>query len=169
MSTSDVPGYKAQNRDELAMGSWAEHEDGSLMLVQGNEGGKVVYMMFDTSATPMIEWRDAMAEKAFKEQFSFDTSKPATKKPKGKKVPNIKWTWHDKTPFPWDRIIDAGAQSGQHIASADQLLTAAAAVAKSRTLKGGEVDPKDFEHMSPKEVASSIIGSLQEALGNLKV
>lgn len=32
MSTNDVPGAKTENRDVLAMGCWAEHEDGSLIL-----------------------------------------------------------------------------------------------------------------------------------------
>jgi len=33
MSTNDVPGAKAANNDALAMGCWAEHADGSLILM----------------------------------------------------------------------------------------------------------------------------------------
>src|SRR5437762_12981828 len=103
MSTRDVPGYRAENHDELAMGCWAEHEDGSMIFVESTEGGRVIYSIFDMEKQPITEYRDAMAEGAFKRQFSYD----------GKSDP---WTWHDKTPFPWDRIIKAGSRDGARIA-----------------------------------------------------
>jgi hypothetical protein len=68
MSTNDVPGFNPANNDELKAQCWAEHEDGSLLLVQSTEGGRVVYMMFDIS-DGIAEYRDAMPEKQFKEVF----------------------------------------------------------------------------------------------------
>lgn len=47
MSTNDVPGANPKNADVLAMGCWAEHEDGSLIFVESVEGGTVVYSIFD--------------------------------------------------------------------------------------------------------------------------
>lgn len=132
MSTNDVPGAKASNNDELCMGCWAEHDDGSLIFVENTEGGRVIYVIFDVAVDPPVEYRDAMSEGAFKKKFSWDG--------KGKKD---KWVWHDKTPFPWDRIIDAGARSGVGHVSADHLETAAGRVAKSREIRGKDLDPAD--------------------------
>lgn len=156
MSTNDVPGAKSNNNDELATGCWAEHEDGSLIFVEGTEGGRAVFTVFDMEQEPPIEYRDAMAEKAFKKQFSWK---------KGKKD---KWTWHDKTPFPWDRIIDAGGRSGPGFTHADDLLNAAQRVAQSRKMKGTEVDPDDYSHMERK-VTDRVVKTIQEALGRLGI
>ena len=49
MSTNDVPGANPANRDELAMGAWAEHADGSLIFVESTEGGTCIYEVFDLS------------------------------------------------------------------------------------------------------------------------
>jgi hypothetical protein len=142
MSTNDVPGYKEENRDELALGCWAEHEDGSLILVEGVEKGVVVYTMFDTSMDPIIEYRDRMAEGAFKEAFSWRPDLQPIAKGKKKKdiVPNIKWTWHDKTPFDWDRVIVGGLQGGMKYADSESLLSSAARVARHRELRGRKFD-----------------------------
>lgn len=158
MSTSDVPGAKASNRDELSMGCWAEHDDGSLIFVESTEGGRVVYMIFDIAADPPVEYRDAMNEQPFKKKFSWAGDKKKDK-----------WTWHDKTPFPWDRIIDAGTKSGVGFASADHLETAAKRVAQSRKLRGKDLDPSDWEHMTPREKAGHILDRIQDALDGLGV
>lgn len=129
MATSDCPGHNPVNNDELAMGCWAEHADGSLMFVQSTEGNRVVYSMFDLSKTPPIEYRDAMAEVTFKKTFSWQPANPASEK----------WKWHDKTPFDWDRVIKAGFQDGQQFPSAEHLMTAAERVAESLRLKGQKV------------------------------
>lgn len=152
MSTHDVPGAKATNKDQLAMGCWAEHEDGSLIFVESVEGGTVVYVIFDVAQTPPVEYRDAVAEKSFKEMFSWKGGK------------DIKWTWHDKTPFPWTRVIDAGGRGGPGFASADHLMSAAEQVAHSRRMRGKDVDPDDYKHL-----ADRIIGSIQNALERLRV
>src|SRR4051812_22488181 len=114
MATTEVPGFDPANADELRVGVWAEHKDGSLLVVEGTEGGQITYSMFDTSRLPIVEYRDGMPEKDFKEFFSWkSTSK--------KKTP-VQWTWHDKHEFPWDKIIGKGARDGMRFASArDQL------------------------------------------------
>lgn len=47
MSTNDVPGANPVNGDKLGMGCWAEHQDGSMILVEGTEGNRVIYSIFD--------------------------------------------------------------------------------------------------------------------------
>src|SRR5579863_241094 len=97
MSTNDVPGFNPQNHDDLHAGCWAEHHDGSLIFVLGTENGTVLYDLYDLEDTqnPM-QWRDAMPLKQFQKQFSYDPTL---------KSMSLKWTWHDKTAFPWDRIM----------------------------------------------------------------
>ena len=162
MSTNDVPGHNAVNRDELAMGAWGEHNDGSLIFVQSTEGGRVVYMMFDTSSDPIVEYRDAMPEKGFKETFSWNP----------KKKDSIKWTWHDKTPFPWDRVIKKGARDGVHYASTDDQLSAASKLAKSLRLKMEEFKPERYEHLTEVvkkgKTSSRILNAFQAAIDELR-
>jgi hypothetical protein len=124
MSTNDVPGANPSNGDSLGMGCWAEHSDGSLMLVESTEASRVIYSMFDMSRDPPIEYRDAMPESSFKKTFSWD--------PTRRSGPNEKWVWHDKTPFPWDRIIKGGARDGSRLPSADHIASEAERVARSR-------------------------------------
>ena len=183
MSTNDVPGARKANNDELAMGCWAEHEDESLIFVESTEGGRVIYSIFDMEKDPVIEYRDAMAIGAFKKLFSYD----------GK---NDKWTWHDKTPFPWDRIIQAGGRDGvryadveAHLSEAERIrrkrrglrvvreeddvsATAAQRVRRSRELQDGhEVDPYEIEARIERtmgKAATTIVQKVQEALARLK-
>lgn len=136
MSTNDVPGAKVANNDELAMGCWAEHDDGSMLFVESTESDRVIYSIFDMDKEPIIEYRDAMPERMFKSQFSWNPSNPAS----------VKWTWHDKTPFPWDRVIKAGVADGPRHASAEDTLTAAERVAKSLRLRGRELDEDEIRH-----------------------
>lgn len=133
MSTNDVPGHKPENNDELAMGAWAEHEDGSLILVESVEGGRVIYSVFDMEPEPITEYRDAMPQDDFEERFSWDDD-------------GDRWTWHDKTPFPWDRVIRQGSRAGERFASADDLENAATRVARSRKLRGSDFQPDEAEH-----------------------
>lgn len=160
MSTNDVPGANPANRDELGMGCWAEHEDESLLLVESTEGGRVVYSIFDMEKSPITEYRDAMAEGAFKKTFSWNPKDPASEK----------WTWHDKTAFPWDKLIKSGARDGTRYASADDHISAAERVRRSRELHGGQpVDARDVETRIDKlgEKAERIIRRLQRAIGDL--
>jgi len=161
MSTNDVPGYKAVHQDQLAMGCWAEHADGSLIVVESTEGGRVVYSIFDMEKQPVTEYRDAMAEGAFKKAFSWNPKDPASEK----------WTWHDKTPFPWDRIIRAGARDGTRYASAEDHITAAERIRRSREIHHAEpVDPKDIEtrfDQIGERAADAMIRAVQRAIDRL--
>lgn len=162
MSTYDIPGDNPVNRDVLANGVWAEHDDGSLLLVQSTEGGRIVYMMFDTSTDPITEYRDAMPEAGFRKTFSWNA----------KDKDSVKWLWHDKTPFPWDRVIKAGAAPGTHFPSAHDQLSAASRVAKSLKLRGEAIDEEEVEVLAPKKVkgktSKRIIKALQRVIDELR-
>ncbi len=129
MSTPDVPGANPAHGDALHTGCWAEsaNGDGSYVLVEGFENGRVVYELFDTSKTPPVAYRDAMPESRFKRQFSWN----------GK---GVKWTWHDKTEFPWEVIIQKGLQSGQRPAMGSDVLAEAADIEETLERFGGDGD-----------------------------
>jgi hypothetical protein len=155
MSTNDVPGHDPRNNDELALGAWAEHKDGSMIFVESTEAGRVIYSIFDMDKEPILEYRDAMPESSFKATFSWDST--------GKKAgPNEKWTWHDKTPFPWDRIIKHGTKDGARLPSAGHIMTAAERVAESLALRGQELDKDNVDHRIDKTL--SRVGSIIERL-----
>lgn len=144
MSTHDVPGAVESNHDELAMGCWAEHDDGSLLFVESTEGGRVIYSVFNMAMNPPVEYRDAMPLKGFQNLFSWSKKKTTAKPKKRVKkmtdidedglLEDVMWTWHDKTPFPWDRVIEAGTKDGVRHVSVEDQLNAALRVAKSRRL-----------------------------------
>ena len=160
MSTNDVPGAKAQNNDELAMGCWAETSDGSYIFVQSTENDEVIFSMFDTSTNPVTEWRDKMPADEFKTHFSWDTNNSKS----------VKWTWHDKTPFPWDLIISKGARDGAlPAASAYDQLTAAARVAKSMGLSGSDLDPDTLQHLMEQKAPRSIMSNIQKNIDQCPV
>ena len=154
MSTNDVPGHKTENHDELSCGCWAEHEDGSLIFVLGNEGGKVMYEIFDMAKKDPVAYRDAMPEDGFKDQFSWDKDDPDS----------IQWTWHDKTPFPWDRIMK-NFDDGTNDVSAAATLSAAEKVAASLALRQRRIDPDDYAHLIDTiREAKDIQTKLQDAI-----
>lgn len=160
MSTNDVPGHKPENHDQLAMGCWAQHADGSLILVEGAEGGRVVYSIFDMDKIPVVEYRDAMAEGAFKKLFSWDPKNPKSEK----------WLWKDKTPFDWDKIIKAGGKDGAKYASAEDHLNAAERIRRSREIHRGhpvDVDAAKTRVDTVSKKAKSILKRLQDAISNL--
>lgn len=169
MSTNDVPGHNPVHKDKLAMGCWAEHADGSLILVESVEGGRIIYSVFNMAATPPVEYRDAMPQKGFEEHFSF------TKKSKKKKddlpLGGI-WTWHDKTPFPWNKIIKEGAVDGIRHACVDDQLNAALRVAKARDLinKGIPVNTTKMKIFADRVAIKGrvIVDKLQRAIGELR-
>jgi len=158
MSTNDVPGANLSNGDVLATGAWAEHEDGSLIFVEGTEGGRVIYSMFDVGSGSPIEYRDAMTEINFKKAFSWSIKTS---------IAGIKWTWHDKTPFPWNRIIKVGFSDGPRFSSADHVMTAAARVAESLNLRAQALDG-DVSHRQDDVRVGGIWSKLSRALGRLK-
>lgn len=75
MATNDVPGANPSNADQLRMGCWAEHEDGSLIFVKSVEGSRVIYELYDVASNPIVQYTDAMPEEGFKTQFSWDPKK----------------------------------------------------------------------------------------------
>jgi len=156
MSTNDVPGANPKNADVLAMGCWSEHEDGSLIFVESVEAGRVVYSVFDLAIDPPVEYRDAMAEKGFKDQFSW---KPDADDDDD----NIRWTWHDKTPFPWDRVM-RDFPAGEKWASAEDELSAAQRVAKSLNLRAERVRDRQIQKPTMQRAARTIMQGLQEAI-----
>jgi hypothetical protein len=159
MSTYDVPGTNPSNGDELAMGCWAEHEDGSLIFVESTEGNRIIYSIFDISKQPPIEYRDAMPESSFKKTFTWDKA--------GKKKDD-KWLWHDKTPFPWDRVIKHGFPDGGRFAAAEHQLSAAERVAESLKLRGAHIS-RDLGHRvdQVRERTTGLFDKLSRALAEL--
>jgi hypothetical protein len=161
MSTNDVPGYNSNNRDELTMGCWAEHEDGSLIFVESVENHRVIYSIFDMCKDPLVEYRDALSEDDFKKNFSWVDTTTAKKSSKSL---NLKWTWHDKTRFPWERVIKSGAKDGLRYACASDMMTAAERVAESLKLRAQAVS--DRTHMVETTRSPSKIGGFLRTLAN---
>jgi hypothetical protein len=116
------------------MGCHAEHADGSRLFIEGTEGGLVTYSMFDMSRRPVVEYRDRMAEADFRVRFAPDGG------PKG-----YAWTWHDKTPFPWDEVIKEGATAGVRLAAAADQITLARQVADSLSLRAREIQSPELQ------------------------
>lgn len=154
MSTNDVPGSNPANADVLAMGAWAEHDDGSLVLVESVEAGSVVYSIFDVAQDPPVEYRDAMPEAGFKKQFSWTSQA------------DIRWTWHDKHPFPWDQVM-AQFPAGSRDVSAEDTLNAAQRVAQSLNLRAGQIRAHQAEQPTLQRAARTIMQGIQEAIGAL--
>ena len=159
MSTHDVPGARPENRDVLAMGCWAEHDDGSLILVESVEGGTVVYSIFDVSRDPVVEYRDAMPEAGFKNRFSW--------KPDADDDDNLVWTWHDKTLFPWERVMRDFPAGTRH-ASAVAVMTAAERVARSLDLRAGEVRRREYAQPGSHRTGRTIMERLRDAVDALR-
>ena len=153
MSTNDVPGANPANNDDLKMGCWATHDDGSVLFVESTEGGRVVYSMFDTSFDPVQEYRDTMSEKGFKDAFT-----------------KTGWTWHDKTPMDWDLVIKAGAKDGHRYTSADDHISAAERIAKSRKLRQNEFSAGKWKHLTERvgRKGAVIVDKIQRAIEELR-
>lgn len=167
MATTDVPGAKPANNDKLDIGCWAEHADGSYILVEGFEDDRVVYSIFDPSKAPMLEYRDAMLIGDFEKAFSCnstDIGKPY-KDAKGRFVTKSQWTWHDKTKFPWDKIMSM-AQDGPKFASAADQISAAQRVANDLGLRGAEVSRRGLGSTSTKRSIRERLGAALSALAN---
>lgn len=162
MSTNDVPGANPKNQDVLAMGAWSEHEDGSLIIVEAVEAGSVVYSIFDVAQSPPVEYRDAMPENGFKDQYTWKAEGKGSKSPA-----NEKWTWHDKTPFPWDRVM-RNFPAGVKSASAAEEMTAARRVAESLQLRAGEVRERQGISPTMQRAATKIMEGIADAIGSLR-
>jgi len=130
MATHDVPGSNPANQDVLSAGCWAEHDDGSLVYVKGTERDQVVYEIYDVAQDPPVFYQDAMNKDAFESQFSYND--------------NIKWLWHDKTPFPWDRVMRTFDKPRPEYADVADQLTAADKVAQSLKLRAQRVEQEEI-------------------------
>ena len=104
-----------------------------------------------------------MPKAGFEKEFSWTAD--------GKKSEKDRWLWHNRTPFPWDRVIKAGMPSGTRIPMASGVMTAAQRIADSRQLNGVPADPESVKHrmdlMSMPGVRR-MIGGLQRAIGRLR-
>ena len=168
MSTNDVPGANPANRDELGMGCWAEAADGSLILVESTEGNRVIFSVFDVSRKDEpVEYRSAMTEADFKKNFSW-------KGGRDRGGSQDKWTWHDKTPFDWDRVMKAGFVEGQKPVSASDTLSAADRVARSLRELGITVNESrngDYSHRTDQtgkpDVGAVIMNKIGRAINEL--
>lgn len=166
MSTNDVPGANAKNFDKLAPGCWAEHDDGSLVIVLATEANRVLFEVFDTTEEPITTWKYALTLAEFNKRFSVP--------PTG--ASDIKWVWHDKTDFPIDRIIEEGAKPGPDFASATDQLSAAERLRRSLGDKGvpeaAPVDPASFAHLRDQILnipgARKIWEGIQDALKSIR-
>lgn len=97
MATYDVPGANPVHNDELGVGNWAEHNDGSLILINSLNDERVIFSIFDMIKG--VEHRSTMPVDEFNRQFSMNLEKQPGEL-------DDKWLWHDKTEFPWDRLFD---------------------------------------------------------------
>eukprot|EP00697_Spironema_sp_BW2_P016820 gnl/Spiro4/8261_TR4368_c0_g2_i1.p2 gnl/Spiro4/8261_TR4368_c0_g2~~gnl/Spiro4/8261_TR4368_c0_g2_i1.p2 ORF type:complete len:104 (-),score=14.51 gnl/Spiro4/8261_TR4368_c0_g2_i1:166-477(-) len=101
-----------------------------------------------------------MPEASFKTTFTWDSKKKASEK----------WTWHDKTPFPWDRVIKAGVSDGPRNASAADVMNAAERIAQSLKLKGAEIHKDRAAGKIDQQVpaqAGVILEKIARAIGEL--
>ena len=130
MATPDVPGSNPANHDKLSIGNWAEHEDGSLILIIGiDENDTVVFNLYDLDdADHPVFYPNAMTLKEFEKTFSFDPKKKISDK-------NLKWTWHDKTPFAWQRVMSVFKKPQPVLANVDDTLSAAKRLKRSLDLR----------------------------------
>ena len=154
MSTPDVPGYNPSNGDKLHVGCWAETKDKSLIFVKGIEHDRVVYELYDLNQNPILRYQHAMSTADFEKEYSFSAGKSG-----------IKWTWHDKSEFPWDRVIKAGLPEGFEYASAVDQLSAAAKVAQSLGLKAENFNVDSVAHLSTRRVRK--IGKLMDRISQI--
>lgn len=157
MSTESVPGANPANADTLHVGCWAEHSDGSLIYIKGTENGQIVFEIYDLAQDPVVYYQDAMREEAFKKAFSFP--------PVG--TSGEKWTWHDKSDFPWDRVMKTFGKPKPEHADVHETLSAAARVAESLRLRGQKLKPEDKEHLTEQELpkgSKNIVKKIQAAI-----
>lgn len=156
MATNDCPGANPANADVLAAGCWAEHADGSLLFVKGTEAQQIVYELYDLDQDPPVYYQDAMRDQPFKDSFSYP--------PTGKS--QEKWTWHDKTPFPWSRVMKTFDKPRPVHADVHDTLSAAARVAESLRLRAQQIPPSHFEHSAdqPARKGRAIIDRIQKAI-----
>jgi hypothetical protein len=159
MGSHDVPGANKANVDELNIGCWAEHQDKSLLYVKGIEGDTVVFELYDTMHTPPTVYTHALPTVAFKKQFSY----PPTGTSKER------WLWHDKTTFPWDRVMATIGKPKPEFATAEQTICAAQRIAESLGARAREVSQEGTAH--EQDIATqkgrAILDRIAKAIGEI--
>lgn len=160
MSTPDVPGAVPANQDQLRMGCWAEADKGqSLIFVKSTEDDRVIYDIYDLSHEPVVTFPDAMQLDDFKKHFSFDPTQLNQRA-----LSSIRWTWHDKTLFPWAKVMKQGARDTAHYADVEEQLKEARRIeeARKRVHRKRDVETK-YDPMTgvPMEVEKE--GAVAEA------
>ena len=161
MATNDVPGAKKTNNDKLARGCWAEHDDGSLIYVKDiDENDRVIFEIYDLSLNPPAYYPHALAKTDFEKKFSWKSG-----------VTSIKWTWHDKTPFPWDTVMQH-IDNPMPVLSVQDQLSAAQRVADSLNAKVRDLDSSHVAQLSGTQIRSrkdarGIMERMKSAIGRL--
>ena len=169
MATYVVPGADPKNYDKLAVGCWAEHDDGSLIYVKEiTPSHFVVFDVYDPSdGSPTILYTDRMPLERFNVSFSFELKRSSESQ--------IKWLWHDKTPFPWDRVLNGLHRP--HNADKIQNTPPSAAARISSALKlslAGILTPsylKTLREGSDSDnpgISQTIFSRIKNAIGRLK-
>jgi len=160
MSTHDVPGANPRNADNLDVGCWAEDEDQtSLINIIGHEAGSVVYQLYDLSEDPVMYYQDAMLEQEFKDFFSAPPTGDS----------DIEWTWHDKTTFPWDRVMKRFSGKVPQYADVEDHLSMAQRVAQKLGLRAKKMSEQEVTpHVEQQRSRGmAVIEKIAEALGSL--
>jgi hypothetical protein len=121
--------------------------------------------MFDLSSNPPMEYRDAMPEKGFKDHFSYEDED------------DEQWLWHDKTTFPWNKVM-AVFKDGTKFTSAIDQIKAAQRVADVMMIKGQRLEEdsisnrlRNFNEKSKVVIGRKgkvIMDKIQRALGELR-
>jgi hypothetical protein len=160
MATQAVPGADPRNLDDLSVGCWAEDKDRtSLIHVIGHEGGSVVFQLYDLHEDPSLYYQDAMMEDEFKDFFSVP--------PVGSS--DVPWTWHDKTTFPWDRVMKRFSGKAPQYADVQDHLSVAQKIAQKLGLRGKrlakeEVTPQVEQR---RNRGMAIIERIAESVGKM--
>jgi hypothetical protein len=159
MATQAVPGADPRNLDDLSVGCWAEAKDGSLLHVIGHEGGSVVFQLYDLDEDPPFYYQDAMLEADFKQEFSVP--------PIG--TSRVPWTWHDKTDFPWDRVMKRFSGKAPQYADVEDHLSIAAKIGRKLGMRGRRMAKEDLAARSGegRDRGMRIIERLADAIGKV--
>ena len=161
MSTNDVPGANPVNKDYLDRGAWAEDKDQtSLVHVIGKEAGSVVFQIYDLTEDPIIFYQNAMIESEFKDFFSVP--------PVG--TSDVEWTWHDKTDFPFDKVMKRFSSKTSHHADVQDQMSVAQRIAAKLKIKGKRLTEDDVSAHTDQERGRglAIIDAIGDALSKIR-
>jgi hypothetical protein len=117
-----------------------------------------------------MRYVDAMPIESFNRAYSWRPADPVS----------VRWVWHDKTGFPWERVLDHAAEDPGHeadhvetvAAEPTEILTpevrsVAAQLAARLQLIGEELSPEALSHLGGRRVGS-LLQRLNAALEELR-